>query len=97
MLVGGRVDKQTGRAKEGFLERIGNGEEEEDFDGVGYGKSGGDSFSSPCLQTEGCSQCIELTVVRDVLWDSVVVAAWTCSVDGRSCTVKSTRGRTYQQ
>lgn len=75
MFVDGGVEKQFRLREEGIAKRGGNGEEEENVDGVGDRERRDDGFRGCSLEAEGCSEGVEFFVVLDVLLYAVVVAA----------------------
>ena len=75
MFVDGGVEQEFRLGEEGIAERGGDGEEEEDVDGVGDGERGNDGFRGCGLEAEGCGEGVEFFVVLNVFLDAVVVAA----------------------
>jgi hypothetical protein len=87
VLVGGRVDEQAGEAEEALLEAVGDGEQEEDLDGVGdvgegvvvvvvvIARGGGGCVVDGVVgKVQGGGKGLQLGVVFDVLGDPGVVA-----------------------
>lgn len=84
MLIGGRVDEQAGEAEEALLEAVGDGEQEEDLDGVGdvgegvvvvvVGGGGGCVVDGVVGEVQGGGEGLQLGVVFDVFGDPGVVA-----------------------
>lgn len=80
MLVRGGIYEQAGGAEECGLERVGDGEEEEDRDGGRGGEGGDERFGGGVLQVERGREFLELVVVLDILGDAVIVATWDVSL-----------------